>query len=168
MVIRMSLRKIEAVLAVVLLLVLGLSFFRPSMTGFISAKMERQALGLVIESSQTYVLRSNQTLPIISMGISGSISGGIVNIRLGLGNEKLLLWSNAMLAERTSNRITGVFSLAVEPGSTRAVDGAFVNECVETCTLPEHFQRQESYDLIFDIEPGATLQLDEIIYVISE
>ena len=165
----MSLKKTEAILAVVLLLALGLSFFKPSMTGFISAKTERQALSLVIDSPQTYTLRANETLPIISLGISGSVIGdGSVGIRLGLGNESLLVWSNTMLAEKVSNRITGIFPLEIEPNTTGAVSGTFVNECIETCMLPEQFQRQGSYDLIFDIQRGTTLQLDEIIYVIAE
>lgn len=165
----MSLKKIEAIAAVVLLLALGLSLFRPSMTGFISAKTERQALGLVVDAPQTYVLRSNQTLPIISLGISGSVIGdGLASVRLGIENENLLVWSNAMVAEQMQNRITGVFPLAVGPGTASPVDGAFVNECIETCILPERFQRQAAYDLVFDVQPGTTLQVDEIIYVIAE
>jgi len=165
----MSWKKTEAILAVVLLLVLGMPFLKPSMTGFISVKTERQAIDLIIDSSQTYTLRANETLPIISLGISGSVSGdGSVGIWLGLGNESLLVWSNTMLAEKVSNHITGLFPLEIEPNTTGAVSGAFVNECAETCTLPERFQHQGAYNLIFDIQRGTTLQLDEITYVIAE
>jgi len=165
----MSWKKVEAILAVVLLLALGMSFLKPSMTGFISAKTERQALGLVIDSSQTYTLRANETLPIISLGISGNVIGnGSVSVRLGIGNESLLIWSNAIRTEETSNRMTGIFPISVEPDTTRTASGAFISECIETCELPGHFQRQGSYDLIFDIQRGTTLQLDEIIYVIAE
>lgn len=156
-------------MAVLLLLVLGMSLFKPSLVGFVSAKTERQTLNLVIDSPQTYTLRSNQTLQIISLGISGSVIGdGSIGIWLGVENESLLIWSNTMLAENISNRITGMFSLEIEPNTTGEVSGAFVNECTETCTLPERFQRQEAYDLIFQVQPGTTLQLDEITYVIVE
>jgi hypothetical protein len=64
--------------------------------------------------------------------------------------------------------MTGIFPISVEPGKATPVNGTFVNECIETCELPEEFQRQAAYDLIFDIQRGTTLQLDEIIYVIVE
>ena len=163
----MSLRKTEAIVAVLLVFALGISLFRPSMTGFVPAKAERQAINLWIDSSQVYTLRLNETIPIVSLRISGAVIGnGSISIWLGDGDERLLMWSNARPAiPASANMITGLASVTPKEDGSAIT---FTNECVETCVMPENFQQKNSYDLAFDVEPGTTLRIDEIVYVIID
>jgi hypothetical protein len=170
----MAWQKTEAIIVVTVLLIIGLTFFKPSITGFLSAKTTHQPLDLIITSSQIYEFEVNETLPISSIGISGSVTGnGTVNIWLADEGGRLLVWSNAFQTKPGGLSITGMFAgdMVRQLPSETLNDlrtKVFVNECIETCMLPPNFQQKKKFKLVFELDQGMVLKVDEVILLMVE
>lgn len=155
-------RKIEMIVSVVMIFELSMLLFTPATTGGVTGiaeSLHHDDVNLAIDSLQKYTLRYNSTSPLLSLGISGSVIGnGQANVWLEAGDERLLVWSNAIIQTTTANMITGMFSSA-------GTSSAFSDVCIETCVLPEQFQQRKEYLLIFEVKPGILLNIDEIVYI---
>ncbi len=47
------------------------------------------------------------------------------------------------------------------------IEGIFTNECADTCFIKMELSNETAYRLIFKIEPGTILKIDNIIYTIQ-
>ena len=180
---KIDLHKAEIIAATLLILILGITFYKPSLTGFVPANVERHPLDIKISESQVYNLISNESLPLVSFGISGNITGkGAVYVYLdNAEGVSKLVYTNVRKPRDPSGflRITGLTTVSVEQGpridqyfplapDEEAVYGTFINECVETCALPLEGFDKTAYKLTFLVEPGAVLYISEIIYLVGE
>lgn len=166
----------------------------PKITGYVSAEIAAQKLNLEVDKSQVFVLSANSTEPITltSFRLSGEVIGsGLVQIFLNDGEKDLLVYSNVKKKGDGMNKITGMVAgaggetpkegswLAINPGSTaenptqilaegeQLASGAFDNECAETCFINFGLSSGNSYNLIFKIEPGTKLKINEVVYTIK-
>jgi len=172
--------KAEIIIAVLIMTGISISFWNPSPTGFVPASVAHEPLDLLIEGSQIYKMRFNETVTLHSFGISGDITGdGTAYIFLdNRDGQRLLVYSNVRAPRDLGGAawITGLATSAnIEPG--RKIDatiplesgeelimGPFINECIQTCTTPPDFSR-DLYDLVFLVEDGTVLDISEIIYI---
>jgi hypothetical protein len=159
---------------------------------------EKQELDVMISESQSYVLTSDKTNPfqLISFRLSGNVNGGgQVEITLeSAAGQELLVYSNVKERSRGLEPITGMVAGEQQEqgisengdwlvllkegnikenfddvsGEEEILSGNFGNECVETCLLEMEMSKENLYRLNFELEPGTTLQIREIIYNIQE
>jgi hypothetical protein len=171
--------KAEIVVALLIMAVISISLFKPSPTGFVPANVERNPLDIVIEKSQVYKMRFNETTTLHSFAISGEVAGsGTAYVFLdNREGQRLLVYSNVRAPQDLGGAkfITGLATAEIQPGQVidssiqleeneELVMGPFINECIQTCTTPPDFSRDE-YDLVFLVQPETRLTIDEIIYI---
>lgn len=175
---RSNLYKAEFIVALSLLAIVMVSVYRPSMTGYVPSNVLTQQLDLVVDSSQSYRLTTSDRF--ISFALSGSVAGnGAVYVWLdnkaGAADSKILLWTNV----RPASPLTGakyITGLAIDIGPGQEIpnlgpqnaetwSGIFVNECMDTCLISPAWQTG-SYDLVFQLEEGTTLNVDGISYIL--
>ena len=165
----------------------------PKITGFVSTDLAVQALDIEIDKSQVYTLRSDSVDPIhlSTFRLSGSVIGdGMVQIFLDDGEKELLIYSNVKKREGGMALITGMATgaggapadqvgLVLEPGNSiddvpvkqlteteELTSGSFENECAETCFVSIELSNTKSSQLIFKVEPGTILKINEIVYTL--
>lgn len=169
----------EIIIAVLVITVMGFGLFRPSSTGFVPANVQHEPLGISIEKSQLYRMVFDNDTNIQSFGVSGSVYGnGSAYIFLdNKAGQRLLVYTNVKNPANMTGAslITGLATANIEPGPVigehvplgadeETTNGVFINECIETCTTPMDFVGKE-YDIIFLVQPGVSLKVDEIIYI---
>lgn len=140
---------------------------------------------------------STEPFILTSFKLSGEVIGdGIVEIYLdnNLG-QQLLIYRNVkskggmsmitgMVVAGEKNTAEGKAEketyLMLDPGyaientkingisdDEKIVEGVFSNECTDTCFMKMELSENASYNLLFKIEPGTVLKLDNIIYTIE-
>ena len=171
--------KAEIIVAILIMTAISVSFWNLSPTGFVPADVERSPLGIVIEKSQIYKMRFNESTSLQSFAVSGEVTGnGTAYLFLdNRDGQRLMVYSNVRAPQDLGGAawITGLVTAEVEPDQLidahipleeieEIVMGPFINECIETCVTPLDFSR-DVYDLVFLVEPGVRLEIDEIIYI---
>ena len=155
-------------------------------TGFVSSDVITEDLNLIIDSSQEYVLSSENGFKASSLKISGNVEGdGAVKILFEDydGNQKLV-YSNIKEKKRDGNLITG-FAVAnscditIIPGDSLGpvacdlsedqflVYGPFRDECVESCFIDVEFSPEKKNKLIFQLSEDTAVQISSISYTVS-
>ena len=106
-----KMKKIQLFVAISLLLVCaGMLFKNPGITGHFSADFRSQPLDLVIDQSQSYLIKTNTPEPIhiTSFRLSGNIIGdGSVEIFIEDQGNEFLIYKNVREKERGLPTITG-------------------------------------------------------------
>lgn len=125
------------------------------------------------------------------------IGDGRVEVYIDNGQgQQLLVYRNVKSKQRGMGLITGMFIagekqtekekakqgsyLVLNPGKTiqeleimelsekeETVSGIFSNECADSCFIKMELSDKIAYKLVFKIEPGTTLKLDNIVYIIE-
>ena len=191
-----KLTQVEVIAAVLLILLLSLFLFKAKgITGFVSYDFAIQDLDMTIDRSQSYVLTSGSEKPfdLTSFKLGGEVLGdGVVEVYLDNGKgQELLVFRNSRAVGSGMQKITGMAVEGEEPQEGRwlllspmqgsasdepprrlppdeePVSGVFSNECGDTCFISMELSNELSYELIFRIEPGTVLGLDNIIYTID-
>lgn len=161
------------------ILIIALVFARPSVTGFVPTETVSQSVDLYFTSSERVSLSSDEQISLRGLSISGQVEGsGLVNVYLvKTDGDKLLVASNKHSRKHAMREITGMPVLIVskrqqidliETTDDPTGPVAFINDCVETCSLnPEFFK---SKDFIFEVvvEPGTSLHLSRLRYVVAQ
>lgn len=173
-------------------------FPNPGITGFVSVESKKQRIDLEIANSQSYILTTNSEEPfyLTALRISGEVIGeGIVNIYIDNNQgQRVLIYSNVMEKEQGLDTITGMDKitgnvvgtnveedyLVIEhlenlevqldsiPAEKRAVSGGFENECADSCFIDMALTKETAYQLIFYVEEGTVLKINEISYTIKK
>jgi len=193
---RFSLPQLEITLGVVLALVLVLSFFRPGITGFVSADTYRHQLDLTLDKSTTFLISSNEELTVSSFKISGRVEKGGVKVYLDdLEGQKLSVYENLEAKKEGLNMVTGMaiggmhgdpeivndeqflevrkldeFDEYVEldKAGKELKTGAFEGECDETCFIKMPIGPGRDYKLVVFLEEGVVFKLDELLVTVAE
>lgn len=186
---------IEMILAVGLILAIGSRLLPGGVTGFVSVETETQNISVELGESGEFRLSSvdGAALPIVGFGVSGSAEGGVAIFLANQRGEQYLVFTNVQNATKRIGRITSIagitgaavgetgapveapVALVFEPGGLLPPfpvpdgyvvwDGAFQQECAETCVLPSAFA-DSTYLLRVYLAEGARLDLREISYTV--
>jgi len=169
--------------AVLGLIVLGLVcaallLGKPSITGFVPTETYSQELNIDVSESQRFILTasSGELMKISSLALTGTVKGaGLVNVYLSDGNLRWLVFSNKKKPGSAMEVITGmtVSELNIEPGNKidkieslptgyKTIEGAFRNECAETCLLDDSLLSSLTLYLDVILEPGTALHISSI------
>lgn len=92
-------------------------------------------------------------------GISAGITGNAVDESI---TESKGLW----LAIQKKQPVNYEF-LPLKAGE-EATEGAFYSVCAETCNMPRDIFNSYSYELIFRLEKGTAVKLNEIKYILQD
>ena len=92
-------------------------------------------------------------------GISAGITGNAVDESI---TEQKGLW----LAIQKKQLVNYEFSPLKE--GEEATEGAFYSVCAETCNMPRDIFNSYSYELIFRLEKGTAVKLNEIKYILQD
>lgn len=186
--------QLEISLAIIAVLVIGLSFFKPSITGFVPVSVYTETLNLTISKDTAFTLFSNEQIQVTSLKLSGEVIGdGAVHVYLSnTQGQNLLVYSNLMKNEFGKNIITGMavagktdaqekHSLVIQeiqqfnedvalPDNEGKIaeSGRFDGACVETCSIIMDLSGRKVYKLIIVLEENAVLRIDNIVYTINE
>jgi len=184
--------EIEITAAIILILVIVMSFFKPTITGFVSADVYTQDLDLTIKESSSYTLSSKEEFVIDSFRVSGEVSGdGLARVYLKNKEQHVLIYANAE-GDYGLNAITGMavkgggegrheaklnlvkdgrFLMKVHSYSLenkKLVFGGFEKACEETCSMYMHLSENQAHKLVVVLDGGAVLHIKEITYSVSE
>lgn len=109
---KMNIRKFEVIGAILLAMVSVITLFgKPGITGFVSVETKVQSIDLSIANSQSYVLTTNQDVPVhlTSLKLSGEVIGkGLVEAYVADSQNKILIYSNIAKKETGVGSITGM------------------------------------------------------------
>lgn len=195
---KLTLKEFELAIALVLVLTVVISFFNfnSTITGFVSVESYTQQLDYQLTKSTAFLISSPSEVKINSFKLSGSVSGGLVEVYLdNSAGQRLLVYQNLESVRGGLSAITGqsikeagseslvekqILQIAVlkavdEPLSVKSMfgkqvnEGAFENKCKETCFINMIVSPESEYQLIVLVEEGAVLNLDELaINVVEE
>jgi len=161
-------------------------------TGFGSSDVFSQKVDVNIDQSQEYYLSAEEEFTLTSLRLSGVVEGlGLVQIVLeDAGGETFLIYQNVKKKQK-GNLITGyavsgdvekneAVEFTITPGehlsakptaqlseNQELVSGAFYQECVETCFLSSSTSAENQHTIIFYLEEGTQLKLNQLIYTIE-
>ncbi|OYT32887.1 hypothetical protein DRJ22_00500 [Candidatus Woesearchaeota archaeon] len=170
---------------VVLVLIIMLFFHQPSITGYVPTSTYSENINLKVDHSQEILIKSanQKDLPITSLLLSGEITGdGLVNVYLKDKNKhKLLVFTNKQKKGSSLEIITGLATKEINvmpgkpinkietlPDGYEAVQGVFVNKCVETCSLNPKTFNANNLVLEVIIEPGTILHITGIKFSLEQ
>ena len=185
----MKIKTIEMIIALAAFFAF-VAYIRPIGTGFlVEANSHTQNLNIILNSSESFMLRSltNEPVKIDSFSLSGKVAGdGVVAVYL----NDLLVYTNAKKMSGF-NLITG-FPIATTNApassassgkalfsieSTGATDfndaiksaagyttGSFADTCIESCSLPPTAE-SPNYTMKVYVESGTTFTLGRILYI---
>ena len=168
----------------------GLERSNNLITGFVSSDVVSQKVDLEIGQSQIYHLVTEDEFTLTSLRLSGSIDGpGLVQIFLEDPQGKKFLVYQNIKKKQKGNLITGyavatdseeAIEFTVAPGEIISaaptaqvaedqvvVSGAFYQKCTETFFLSIPFSPHEPCTIIFYLEEGTKLDIDQFIYTIE-
>lgn len=187
------------VLAIVVLLI-GYSFINPSITGHVSAAVNKQKTDLVINESKNFQLTTYSEKPflITSFKISGNVSGsGQVRIYIDTGKgQKLMVYNNVGKKKTYKNSFSKITANVIANSKEKNEDvkeskvlelkplsilferevfsivnddeilipGVFDDECADTCLINMEIAKDISYRLVFLVEKGTILRVNEITF----
>ncbi|MBW2966582.1 hypothetical protein KY342_05750 [Candidatus Woesearchaeota archaeon] len=138
-----------------------------------------------------------ETVYVSSLRISGEIIGdGAVQIFIEDNGQRFLIFNNVRKKEQGLPSVTGMAVASrkiqedaeenlealflLEPLDTLVweevsfsekeefLTGPFNNKCVDTCFIEMSLSSQESYKLIFMVQPGTKLKISKIIYTLKD
>ena len=147
--------------------------------------------------SYLFSTNSPEPTYVSSLRVSGEIIGsGSVQIFIEDNGQRFLIYKNQKEKEQGLPSVTGMAVasgripedieesteklLLLEPLDTLRWEelslseqqefaaGAFDNKCADTCFIDMSVSSEESYKLIFMIEPGTRLKLNKIIYTLKD
>lgn len=193
-----KIHQIEIIAAVVLLLVSIASFFpKAGITGFVSVETKKQRIDLTIANSQSYILTTNSEEPfyLTSLKVSGEVIGkGLVKAYITNQDQKILIYSNTVKKEQGLDTITGMNKITGNVVGTdseteeliiehlenieaelgeiaedeRLFTGGFENQCIDSCFIEMLLNKDTAYQLLFHVEEGTILKINEVIYTIRK
>ena len=88
-----------------------------------------------------------------SIGITGRVIGGTASVYIENDDKRYLVYKTR---KSRKNLITGLLIKNTASGSHE------FNGCIETCVLPKNFEKP--YKLVIDVDPGATVNIENINY----
>jgi len=179
----LSKKSIELSVICVLLLVMALLVVnQPSITGYMATETFTQKLNLGISESRLIGVESLSSEPIklSSLKISGKVIGdGLAEVYMVDEYKRLLVYSNLQKKKINVPPITGMTTGAmkvyekeklngqiVKPENYETIEGAFNQECVETCFIDE--KKSSFHDLEVWVQPGTEIIITELRYSIIE
>ncbi len=162
----------------------------PMFGGFVSVETISQDLNLEFSQSQVFdFLISEESFRFTSLRLNGFIEGeGPVKIYLENDKgEKLLVYTNVKKKSEFGDLLTGLAtdegqntevsqsfilvqdqvlsSLNLEINENQElVDGAFYNECHETCFIDPLFAQTSKYKLVFYLGENVRLNINKIVF----
>ena len=193
---RLTKIKIAVAITAVLVLSVYI-FNNPNVTGYVSTDFVMQNLNLTLTQSQKFALSSTSPEPftLTSFKLSGEVIGdGRVEIYLdNRQGQELLIYNNLKTKDRGIGAITG-FSIEgeadeeaekaayflISPGEIiqnpelqelsereETVSGTFENQCSDTCFIRMELSSSTAYDMVFKVESGTSLKINNIFYTID-
>ena len=189
-----KIHQIEIIAAVVLLLVSIASFFpKPGITGYVSIESKKQKIDLTIANSQSYILttRSQEPMYLTSLKLSGEVIGdGIAKAYISAKDQKILIYSNVIKKGKGLDTVTGMSKITGnvvevdakdEAGEDLVIEhlenieldellskGNFEDACVDSCFIEMLLNKDIAYQLLFYVEEGTILNINEIVYTIRK
>jgi hypothetical protein len=188
--------KVELALVIVLVIAVPLIMIKPSLTGFVSSDVQRQAIDLALGESKVIHMHTESMQPFALdyLSVSGDIIGDgdvAVYLRNSQG-DSLMVYSNIGKPAKP-NLITGFAvsnGAAAEPTASDQINetmvldtgesiawpgdlgfstggGSFGRTCLETCFLDPESWRGNNWDILAYVEPGTNLKITEISYTLS-
>jgi len=179
-----NLKNLWHVLLMVGILTATLYFSKSTITGNVVVNdIQRVPVNINIDKSHSKVisLPDKTTWPLNYFSVTGDIKGaGLVKIYLDNGaGIKRLVYSNEkglIQSSLKSNVFTSLKSEAklfidtyssydyLAPEQVEVSSGSFRDVCIETCSLENNLFNSPRYELIFYVEKGTDLKIDEILY----
>ena len=138
-----------------------------------------------------------EPVTLTSFKVSGEVVGeGRVEVYLDNGQgQELLVFRNVRKKGASMSGITGLYIAGEQTGGEKTeeksylmlnpgrkiqdvgltklsekeeiVNGVFSNECGDTCFIKMELSDKTAYQLVFKIEPGTELKLDNILYTVE-
>ena len=162
----------------------------PLFGGYVSAESIAQDLNSELHQSQMFdFLINEESFRFTSVRLNGFVEGeGPVQIYLmNERNENLLIYTNVKEKSGSGDLVTGLVAgegqneddsqnfvlaqgqilsqLNVEPKENEElVEGAFYNECSETCFIDPLFSESANYKLVFYIGENVNLRINKIVF----
>ncbi|MBW2984966.1 hypothetical protein KY361_07640 [Candidatus Woesearchaeota archaeon] len=192
-----KLTKIKIAVVITAVLVLSVYIFKnPNITGYVSTDFVMQNLNLTITQSQSFTLTSTSPEPftLTAFKLTGEVIGdGRVEIYLdNRQGQQLLIYRNLKTKDKGIGAITG-FSVegeveeakkaayfVISPGEIiqnpelqelsekkETVSGTFENQCSDTCFIRMELSSSTVYDIVFKVESGTSLKINNIFYTID-
>ncbi|MCX6774794.1 MAG: hypothetical protein NTY99_01745 [DPANN group archaeon] len=188
--------KVELAIIIVLVMAIPLILIKPSLTGFVSSDVQRQAIDLNLDGSKVIHMHtaSMQPFALDYLSVSGEIVGdgdAAVYLRNSKG-DLLMVYSNigkpakkdlitgfavssGAAASDTSNQVINE-TMVLGDGESIAWPGdlgfstgggSFGRTCLETCFLDPASWTGNSWDIVAYVEPGTQLKITELSYTLS-
>jgi hypothetical protein len=179
---------------ILLLVSVASFFPKPGITGYVSVETKKQKIDLTIANSQSYILTTNsqESFYITNLKISGKVVGnGIAKAYImNAQGQKILIYSNIMEKTTGLDSITGMDKItgkAIGANSEETSDeliiehlenieteqltkegiltsGNFEDACIDSCFIEMMLNQDIAYQLLFYVEEGTILEVNEIVY----
>lgn len=163
----------------------------------LETKKQKIDLTIANSQSYILTTSSEEPFYLTSLKLSGAIIGeGIVNVYITNNQgQKVLIYSNVVKKEQGLDTITGMDkitgltvgddseekdylviehleNLKVQLGSISEDEtifsGSFENGCVDSCFIEMLLNKDTAYQLLFYVEEGTILKINEIVYTIRK
>lgn len=160
-------------------------------------KIHKIDLTIANSQSYVLTTDSNNPFYITSLKLSGDVIGdGVVKAYLSSNDQKILIYSNTVKKKRglqgitsmsrITGRVIGTDSESEEDGIVIAYlenieegpeaiaedeilsSGKFEDSCADSCFIELLLNKDTSYQLLFYIEEGTILNLNEIVYTVKK
>ncbi|MCK4589616.1 MAG: hypothetical protein KAT77_04175 [Nanoarchaeota archaeon] len=184
--------QIELTVAIVLSLVIILSFFRPTITGFVSAGTYSQNLDLVLDKSTIFLISAPELVEVTSFKLTGEVEGAAKIYLDNMEGQRLLVYENLEKPKKGLGLVTGMaiggsfagthytgekileitqldgFEEYVEfdKSGKQVKNGPFEEACQETCFIKMEVNPEKEYKLIVLLEEGTCLKLEEVVLTV--
>lgn len=163
----------------------------------VETRKQKIDLTIANSQSYILTTNSKEPFYLTSLKLSGEvIGGGIAKVYISSKDQKILIYSNVVEKERGLDAVTGMDKITgnvvgVDPeteedsliveylenivgeiGSVEEdesiVSGTFENQCVDSCFIEMVLNESVAYQLLFYVEEGTILRINEIIYTIRK
>ena len=158
----------------VLFLFVGILFFSEGeLTGLATMTVFEKELDLVIDTSQSFVVKQGDSLRLSSLSVEGEVVGsGSVEIELvnkNSGKKRVFVNSEAVLRQRNMQGIAAplevspAYMLAEQPKKSVSTYNGMFFSCDEACSLVPVWEEEE-YFLNVYVDHGTRVILKKIVY----
>ena len=172
-------------IVIVIIFMTALYFSRGTITGHLAKNIERNPVDIVVDKSQSFVLQLSNNAPfaLSSFSISGAVNGpGRVNVYLDTGTgARRLVYTNTKgevsahdatteFVENSGSDASLVVTKYRDLGETTSskegetIAGSFRRVCSETCSLDPTVFASSRYELLFFVDEGTTVHVNEILH----
>lgn len=163
----------------------------------VETKKQKIDLTIANSQSYILTTNSQEPFYITNLKLSGAITGdGIAKAYIATKNQKILIYSNVIKKgqgldaitgmEKITGNVVGVDSAPEEDylviehleniegelgeiaEDETLVKGNFENECVDSCFIEMLLNKDIAYQLLFYVEEGTILNINEIVYTIRK